>query len=356
MIDITTCKSIVISRFGGIGDIVMLTPLLRGIKSLFPEIKLILVTDPISTTIAGKFPFVDEVYGFDKSLKSSKRLIQKLWKADFVYLMDTLYRPSVIYWLARIKHRVGIPHKRGKWLTQVIAPEEWMNYAFEPYVYAMFFKNITGVDITKQDRWDDFFYPEISDEDKVRLEKIKHENNIKEYIVCSLETGTYQKDWLLEYWIQLFKALKERKKQVIIIGERGKRFTKCKFPDNVIDFRGKTNLLEVGYLIQRAELLINGCSLPVHIANAMNTPVIGLYGSQPDYRAMPQRIYKSLHSRAKCAPCDFLFKGGHCENPFCMESITPEIVIREVDNFYREGRPLGERNVKYGFCSEKKIE
>ena len=36
-------KKVVMSRFGGLGDMVMLTPILRGIKTLLPETKLIVV-------------------------------------------------------------------------------------------------------------------------------------------------------------------------------------------------------------------------------------------------------------------------------------------------------------------------
>ena len=105
---------------------------------------------------------------------------------------------------------------------------------------------------------------------------------------------------------------------------------------------GKTNLLEVGEIIRNAELVINGCSFPVHVANAFDTPVIGLYGSQPVWRGAPQRIYKAITSPVKCAGCDLLFNGpGWCEKPVCMKQITPVEVMKCVKQFYDEGKPLG---------------
>ena len=83
-------KKIVLSRFGGIGDVVMLTPILKGIKKIHPDIVLTLVTDKVSTEFAKKFPFVDNVYYYDKTLYSTIYLIKKLWKSDFVFLIAML--------------------------------------------------------------------------------------------------------------------------------------------------------------------------------------------------------------------------------------------------------------------------
>ena len=336
-------KKIVLSRFGGIGDVVMLTPILKGIKKIHPDIVLTLVTDKVSTEFAKKFPFVDNVYYYDKTLYSTIYLIKKLWKSDFVFLIDTLYRISVVYALAQIKVRAGLPHKRGIWLTNKLSIEKWMNYAFEPFVYAYLLKFCTGIDVTKLENWDEFYDPEANEEEKNRIDSLLKKANFNDYIVCSLETGVWQKDWLLEYWEDLFVKLKKRNRKVVIIGTKPNRFKDIRLSTNVLDLRGKTNLLELGYIIKKADLLINGCSLPVHIANAFNTPVIGLYGSQPDYRAKPQRIFASICSEAECAPCDFLFDGGHCKEPYCMKSIKPEKVLCKVDEFYKKGKPLGNR-------------
>mgnify|MGYP002658012673 CR=1 FL=1 len=75
-------------------------------------------------------------------------LIRKLWCSDAVFLMDTLYRISVVYALACVKIRVGLPHKRKAWLTKALPIEKWMNHAYEPVVYAALLKAGLGIDIT----------------------------------------------------------------------------------------------------------------------------------------------------------------------------------------------------------------
>lgn len=330
------------SRFGGLGDMVMLTPLLIGIKKLYPNVILTVVGNDNAKEIMDACPFVDEYFTYDKSLKDTFFLIKKLWKSDAVYLMDTLYRISTVYAIARIKIRVGLPHKRKKFLTKCLSIEPWMNYAYEPVVYAYFLKQGLGIDIMKLPHWDKLYFPKASKGEQDHVRTLLKDFMIKGYIVCSLNTGGYAKDWPLHYWMEFFSKLNKEGRCIVIIGAPHKNSKKITFPDNVLDLRGKTNLLETGFIIEKADLLVNGCSFPVHVANAMDTPVIGLYGSQPDYRGRPQRIYASLCSSKACAPCDTLFNSpGWCEHPTCMESITPDLVLANVKRFYQEGKPLG---------------
>lgn len=55
--------------------------------------------------------------------------------------------------------------------------------------------------------------------------------------------------------------------------------------------RGKTTLIDMGYLVKKADLLVAVCSLFVHVAYAFNTPIIGLYGPQPVWRGAPQIFF-----------------------------------------------------------------
>ena len=78
-------KHIIMSRFGGLGDMVMLTPLLRGIKQLYPEVKLTVVGNNNAKNFMNACPFVDEYLTYDKTLKSTWFLIKKLCiTAEFI--------------------------------------------------------------------------------------------------------------------------------------------------------------------------------------------------------------------------------------------------------------------------------
>ena len=332
-------NEIIISRLMGIGDTIMLTPLLRGIKHIYPDTKLIMVTEKHTLPITRRMPFIDEAYAFTKDVPTEIDFIKRFWRNDLVYMVDTSYRVSAIYALAMIKERIGFPHKRGMYLTKNLQYEPWMDKEYEPYVHAMLFKQATGIDVTILDDWGKFYYPEANEQERKRVEKeflnVGGSFN-KGYIAVSLESDTWQKDWPIERWLELFKRLDD--KQFVVLGVKSKRLNDVVFPKNVVDMRGKTSLLEMGYLVKRADLLVAVCSLFVHVAYAFNTPVIGIYGPQPVWRGAPPNIFESICSEADCAPCDMLIKGkGHCQTPFCMDSITVERIENAVRRFFING-------------------
>lgn len=159
-------NNIIISRLMGIGDTIMLTPLLRGIKTLYPDVKLTMVTENHTLPLTKRMPFIDEAYGFDKTLHDEWLFIKKFWRNDLVYCVDTSYRISLIYFLAMIKERIGFPHKRGAYLTKFLQYEPWMDQSYEPYVHAMLFKQATGIDVTVLKNWNKFYYPEATECEK----------------------------------------------------------------------------------------------------------------------------------------------------------------------------------------------
>lgn len=331
-------NEIIISRLMGIGDTIMLTPLLQGIKKLYPKTKLIMVTEKHTLPLTKRMPFIDEAYAFNKDISTECFFIRKFWRKDLVYCVDTSYRVSAVYALAMIKNRIGFPHKRGFYLTKNLQYESWMDQSYEPYVHAMLFKQATGIDVTKLDNWDKFYYPEATKNEKRELEiKFKKVGGLlsDRFIAVSLESDTWQKDWPIEKWLELFTRCKKHGLKFVLLGIKSKHLNMIKFPDNVIDMRGETTLIEMGYLVKKASLLIAVCSLFVHVAYAMNTPVIGIYGPQPVWRGAPPNIFAAICSEAECAPCDMLIKGkGHCEKPYCMNSITVEKVEKEIIRFF----------------------
>ena len=61
----------------GIGDTIMLTPLLQGIKKLYPQTKLIMVTEKHTLPLTRRMPFIDEAYAFNKDISTECFFIRK---------------------------------------------------------------------------------------------------------------------------------------------------------------------------------------------------------------------------------------------------------------------------------------
>ncbi len=92
----------------------------------------------------------------------------------------------------------------------------------------------------------------------------------------------------------------------------------------LLDWIGKTSLRELGALIKGARCYVSGDTGPLHIATALQKPLVTIYGPTRPDRTGPYGNPRAtvLVSPAKCAGC--LKK--HCDHWTCMGEVTPDQV------------------------------
>ena len=112
------------------------------------------------------------------------------------------------------------------------------------------------------------------------------------------------------------------------------RLTQRARPVNLV---GKTSVKTLAAVLQRCDLLLSADSGPMHLATAVGTPTLALFGSTDPAVTGPfdtrsEAIYKAL----PCAPC-----GNHptCEGRYdCLRAITPDEVILSARRLLRGRR------------------
>lgn len=118
-------------------------------------------------------------------------------------------------------------------------------------------------------------FPEKADEYWARM-KVNSNN----YVVLAPGPGLWEgRNWKETNWQVIAKKLLERGLQVCLVGtqERAYRLP-CTF-----DMRGRTDFHQLAAIIKRAKLFVGIDSFPIHVAGAMGTPRIGLFGvTRPD--------------------------------------------------------------------------
>ena len=99
----------------------------------------------------------------------------------------------------------------------------------------------------------------------------------------------------------------------------------------VLDLTGKTNVLGLGGVLQACSLLVSGDTGPMHMATAVGTPVVALFGAADPARTGPvgpgHRVIQA--QRVACVPC----RSRSCNNRNyleCMEAITVDMVFQAV--------------------------
>ncbi len=88
---------------------------------------------------------------------------------------------------------------------------------------------------------------------------------------------------------------------------------------------GKTSLKDLVLIIDNAQCVISCDTGPMHLAVALRTNLIALFGPSDSGRTGPFRGVV-IQKKLECAPCN----QKECEKPICMEQIKPAHVMEKI--------------------------
>ncbi len=146
------------------------------------------------------------------------------------------------------------------------------------------------------------------------------------------------KRWPLEHFRELAqKLISKFGAQILLIGGPGdvalnqRLSAELDAPDGTVtDITGKTSIGELAAQLEQCDLFIGNDSSPMHLAAAVNTPVIAIFGptSPQEYGPYPPDDPKHVaiwrHPTGK--PCFFLGKMQTCTHCTCMQAVTVDDV------------------------------
>ncbi len=150
-----------------------------------------------------------------------------------------------------------------------------------------------------------------------------------------LRRGVRRRVWPVEHWRALL-ALCGKEGLPVIVSSGGpgeSRWVRRLLAGVRSPFRHVAGLpiRRFAALLDRAGVVVSGDTGPLHLATAVGTPVIGLYGPSPESYTGPWHPGSPavvLRRALPCSPCQG--KHVHCPANVCMEEIRPEEVFRTI--------------------------
>lgn len=136
------------------------------------------------------------------------------------------------------------------------------------------------------------------------------------------------KAWLEPHWRELMALLDERHIPWVVVG-RGRGMEDLPVERNFTD---RTTLRETCALLKASSVLVTGDSGPMHLAGAVGTPVVALFGpTTVEWGFFPAGPSDHvLEVQMGCRPCSLHGKKYCRRNHACMRAITPEQVLEAV--------------------------
>ncbi len=316
-----------------LGDVILTTPLIAELAKRGPVD--VLVTPTGAAALANN-PDIRTVIPYDKrgtygsalGLWETIREIRARRPYIAAYLAQGSFRSGLIAMMTGATERIGFASSTGRALytTQLpYRPER--HHAERLWSLSM----SVCADPPSRDQIRPRLYP--SDEDRRRIDLLLRQTGSTEEPFVALAPGSA---WGTKRW-PYFPALAKRLAEdyrIAIIGSKADSALAAEIanevpPDRVIDGVGLP-LLASAELIGRARTIVTNDSAPQHLASAMGTPTLTIFGpTVPEFGFGPlaERHVVAGHESLSCRPCD---RHGPQRCPLghwrCMRELTPDYV------------------------------
>jgi ADP-heptose:LPS heptosyltransferase len=149
--------------------------------------------------------------------------------------------------------------------------------------------------------------------------------------------GRAIKQWPVERFAEVARCLVEQSGTTIVLsGAASDRplveTVKSALPEpKVIDVAGRVDLLTLAGVIERLDLLVTGDTGPMHLAVAVGTPVVAIFGPSDPARYAPRGpLDRVIRVDLPCSPCNRIrMPPARCvgHTPDCLQSVTVDDVF-----------------------------
>jgi lipopolysaccharide heptosyltransferase II len=333
-------------RLDHIGDLLMTTPAIHALKLRFPESSLNLLASPSSLPIVAGNPEIDKVFPFRVPWYDGGRaqifpflaywrLLRQLRKERFDVAIDFRGDFRVLWFflfLGGVKQRVGFAGLGGEFLLTSSFPYDKTRHFVEMNLALA--NCLAGPPASTGSRY--HLYPTA--EDVSHVDKILAELGLSaEDRIVAIHPTTIP-HWQLKRWPpERFAALADaliRREGVKIVFTGGKddaaelsRVVSA-MQESACVLAGKTSLSQLAELIRRCRLFIANDTGPMHLAVAVGTPLVAIFGPTDPRRSGPygnHELFRVVRLDLTCKrPC---FVSECPIDHECMNGITPKSVL-----------------------------
>lgn len=327
-------REILIIKPSSMGDVVHTLPAVGVIRRRFPHAHISWLVKPEWASLLQGHPFIDEVLSVPFRWRNLLGLFQTVRRRPFDLVVDFqgLFRSAVLGYLTWAPVRVGFADGREKshWFyTDVVPTRPGVIHAIERYLALA---EAVGGDI----REFSFSIRPTGDAAAV-VDLFLKEAGLSErasFAIIHPSSRWESKRWNSDRFAELGDWLVgEKNLPVVFIGGPGdeeeidRLINRMKRP--AVNGAGRLNLIELAELIRRASIFISNDSGPMHLAAAVGTPVIALFGPTDPEKVGPYGAgHVVIQKEIECSGCG---RNRCVQQNRCMNAIEIGDVQRAID-------------------------
>lgn len=325
-----------------LGDCLLTTPLIRGIKEVFPDSSISFLARPIGCETLRNNPCIASFIPYDKKkgILEFLKIAKKIKNEGFglAILPHRSMRTTLLAFFCKIPKRIGFDNASLSFLLTEKIPYDRRKHEAERKISL-----IKGFIKVKDERGLDIF---INEKARKKRDSLFFKWNIKkdDLVVGILPFSHWKtKMWLERGFAKVIDRLSEYKAKAIIFGSLTDLQSAYKIQamarEKPIIACGDILISELGAFFERCDLIIGNDTGIIHIAYGLNKKTVVIFGpTTPELGFGPYKTTSTiiLQKPLPCRPCS---SHGPMKCPkahfHCMREITDEDVIKACLNLLK---------------------
>lgn len=339
-------KRILIIRLSSIGDVLHATPVASALKAAAPDCHITWIVSRTAAKLLENNPHIDHVMIWSRedfeAAAANRELgqLKKLWqqlqsfyqreKFDIALDIHGLFLTGAILLASRTPRRIGMADARELnrfFMTEQAAPAAHA-HVIERYLSVLRPLHIDATDHRMTLR------PTPAEERFAVDFLLRHAiDRNKKILFVNPVTSWHSKNWSIAQFAKCMDLL-HADIEIVLCGANADRpaieSIRTLTDRRLISATGQTSLTELAALLAQGDLLLTGDTGALHIAVAMGTPTISLWGpTQPEQYGPLAPGHTVIRSPFSCTGCHKTT--CRYKTYACMQSIAPEAVAQEIN-------------------------
>ncbi len=301
--------NILLVQLSFLGDMILSTPVIAGIKKIHPKARLTVLTTPLAAALIQNDPLVDTVLTFDKrgrdkSIAGMVAMAEslKIKGFDRVYCLHRSYRTAMLLALAKIPERIGFKDAHLSFLYTARRVKKTSGHAAIRNL-SLLFDECPESELATPLRLFAPHYDGLSHEAKACIPETG------DIIVLAPGSAWKTKQWHWQGYASVARHFCNLGKTVVLMGGAGDRAVCQNINEqaDVLDCSGRLTLMDTLYLMSNSRLLVCNDSMALHMASAFRIPTVAVFcATSPDFGFGPWENPNSVvvqDDTLGCKPC-----------------------------------------------------
>ena len=339
-------KNILIVRIGAVGDVLMATPLVSAIRKTFPDSYIGFLTSDYAMPLLQYNHEINALYSIKhrklpfwlsrEKQRLADEMKKKKWDVIFLLESNPIFASLIKKFNAEAVY--GFKGETNGYLTDSIP------FSSDSHVISNFLKlgSLLGKGFNEFQMklyWNDAAIEKV----KTVLNKLP-----ANYPKIAIHAGFGPsgkkgrkaigiRSWPIDRFRETIIRLNKETGASFVLTGTAEEFTTnesitkgLKFP--ILNLAGHTTIPELGALLKEMDMLISIDSSPAHIAAAVGTPLIVLWGPAIETHTRPISLNSpaiAINKHLPCSPCYGTPRRDNCRNNICMHEIRVDEVVEE---------------------------